>query len=70
MSLLESRLLGEFEACKFTRFNAIPENSAEVILQNFELHGRSIAPGLGHGGWRGRRFAVRILLDENKFYER
>lgn len=45
MGLFESSLLSEFEAGQFARFNSVPEDSAEAILQDFELHGRSIAPG-------------------------
>ena len=49
MSLLESGLLGEAEPGEFACFDAVPKNFTEVFLQDFELHGRSIASGL----WRG-----------------
>ena len=49
MSLLESSLLGEAEPGKFTCFDAVQKNFAEVFLQDFELHGRSIAPGYDGG---------------------
>lgn len=45
MGLLESGLLGKAEASKFSCFDTVPEDLAEVILQEFELHGRSIALG-------------------------
>ena len=45
MSLLEACLLGEAEAGEFACVDAGPEDLAEIVLQNFELHGRSIAPG-------------------------
>ena len=45
MSLLESGLLSKAEPGEFTCFDAVQKNFAEVILQDFELHGRSIAPG-------------------------
>lgn len=47
MSLLESGLLGETEPCEFSCFDAVPKDSTEILLQDFELHGRSIAPGYG-----------------------
>ena len=47
VSLFESSLLGEAESGQFTCFNAVPKNFAEIVLQNFELHWRSIAPGYG-----------------------
>lgn len=43
MGLLESGLLGKTEASKFSCFDTVPEDLAEVILQEFEPHGRSIA---------------------------
>ena len=43
MGLFESSLLGEPESGKFTCFDALPEDFTEVLLQYFELHGRSIA---------------------------
>ena len=45
VSLFKSSLLGEPESGKFTCFDALPEDFTEVLLQYFELHWRSIAPG-------------------------
>jgi len=45
VGLLESGLLGQAEAGEFSCCDAVPEDFAEIILQEFELHGRSIAPG-------------------------
>jgi len=45
MGLLESGLLGEAESGEFSCFDTVPKDLAEVILQEFELHGRSIALG-------------------------
>ena len=42
--LFESGLLGKAEAGKFSCCNAFPEDPAQILLQDFELHGRSIAP--------------------------
>ncbi len=47
--LFESRLLRQVKAGKFSSFDALPEDFTKVILQDFELHGRSIAPGNWHG---------------------
>jgi hypothetical protein len=41
--------LGETESGEFACFDSVPKDLAEVFLQGLELHGRSIAPGLGHG---------------------
>lgn len=49
MGLFESGLLGETESGKFACFDSVQEDFSEVFLQDFELHGRSIAPVLGHG---------------------
>ena len=43
VGLLESGLLGEAESGQFTCIDAIPKNLAEILLQDSELHGRSIA---------------------------
>ena len=34
----------EAESGKFTCFDALPEGFTEILLQHFELHGRSQAP--------------------------
>jgi hypothetical protein len=39
VGLLESGLLGEEQAAEFACFDALPEQLAEIILQDFELHG-------------------------------
>jgi len=44
VGLLESGLAGEAEAGQLAGFDAIPEDVAKIILQDFELHWRSIAP--------------------------
>ncbi len=44
VGLFKSGLLGEPESGQFTCFDALPEDLAKIILQDFELHGRSIAP--------------------------
>ncbi len=44
MGLFESGLLGEAKAGQFARFDALPQDFTKIILQDFELHGRSIAP--------------------------
>ena len=44
VGLLESSLLCEVKTGQFARFDAIPEDLAKIILQDFELHCRSIAP--------------------------
>lgn len=44
MRLFESSLLGEAEAGQFACFDALPEDFAQILLQDFELHRRSIAP--------------------------
>src|SRR5690348_9369995 len=49
VSLLESSLLGEAESCEFACFDAVQKNFEEVFLQDFELHGRSIALGYDAG---------------------
>lgn len=49
MSLFESRLLSKAEPGQFTCFDAVPEDFTEIILQDFELHQRSIAAGYGAG---------------------
>jgi hypothetical protein len=49
VSLLESSLLSEAEPGEFACFDAVQKNFAEVFLQDFELHGRSIAPGYDAG---------------------
>lgn len=43
VGLPESGLPGEAEAGQLAGFDAIPEDVAKIILQDFELHGRSIA---------------------------
>jgi len=43
MSLFESSLLGQAETGQLACFDSVPEDFTEVFLQNFELHGRSIA---------------------------
>jgi len=52
VGLLESGLLGEAESGEFPCCDAFPENFSEIVLQNFELHGRSIALG-SEGGVSG-----------------
>lgn len=47
MSLLESSLLRKAEPGEFACFDAVPKDLTEIILQDLELHGRSIAPGYG-----------------------
>lgn len=47
VGLFESGLLGETESGKFACVDAVPKDLAEIFLQGLELHGRSIAPGLG-----------------------
>lgn len=49
MGLFESGLLCETEPGEFACFNSVPKDLTEVLLQGLELHGRSIAPVLGHG---------------------
>ena len=49
VSLFESGLLSESESREFACIDAVPEYLSKIFLQDFELHGRSIAPGLGHG---------------------
>lgn len=44
VGLFESSLPSETETSKFTCFDALPEDFTEILLQYFELHGRSIAP--------------------------
>jgi hypothetical protein len=39
VGLLESGLLGEVEAGEFSGFDALPQDLAKVVLQDFELHG-------------------------------
>ena len=46
VGLLESGLLGEVEAGEFACFDALPEQLAKVILQDFELHGPEYSTGL------------------------
>lgn len=41
--LLESGLLGEMEPGQVACFDAVPKDLTKIILQDFELHGRSIA---------------------------
>ena len=53
MSLLESGLLGQVQAGQFAGFDALPKDFAKIILQDFELHGRSIAPA-NRGALNGR----------------
>lgn len=55
MGLFESGLLGETESGQFTCFDAVPKDIPKIILQDFELHGRSIAPGSGEEVKRGVR---------------
>ena len=43
VGLFESGLLGEAESGKFPFFDALPEDFTKILLQYFELHGRSIA---------------------------
>src|SRR5579872_648728 len=64
MSLLESSLLGKVESGQFPGFNAVPKNFTKIFLQNFELHGRSIAPELGEAVSleRIREPGVRLYL--------
>ena len=38
MRLFKSSLLGQMESGELAAFNALQKDSAEVILQNFELH--------------------------------
>lgn len=45
VGLFESGLLGEAEPGEFACFDAVQKDFAEVFLQDFELHGRSIALG-------------------------
>ena len=47
MSLFESGLLGQAKPGEFACFDAVPKNFTKIFLQDFELHGRSIAPGYG-----------------------
>jgi len=51
VGLFESGLLRQVKAGEFSGFDALPEDFSKVILQDFELHGRSIALGKGEGGW-------------------
>ena len=44
VSLLESGLPGEAKPGELARFDTVPQDLTEIILQDFELHGRSIAP--------------------------
>jgi hypothetical protein len=49
------------EAGQFACFDAIPEDLAKIILQDFELHGRSIAPPnrmMLSGGKASSQFSV------------
>ena len=62
MSLLESSLLGEAEPGEFTCFDTVQKNFAEVFLQDFELHGRSIAPGFEGGIKQNIRELTAIRL--------
>jgi len=45
VGLLESSLLRQVEAGEFAGFDSLPEDFTKIILQDFELHGRSIALG-------------------------
>ena len=54
VGLLESGLLGELEPAKFACFDALPEQLAKVILQDFELHGPEYSTGLSRGAESGR----------------
>jgi hypothetical protein len=45
VGLLESSLLRQVKAGEFAGFDALPEDFTKIILQDFELHGRSIALG-------------------------
>jgi len=56
MRLLESGLLGQAEAGQFACFDAVPEDPAQILLQDFELHRRSIAPG--QNGAAERKFST------------
>ena len=55
VGLLESGLLGEPESGEFACFDALPEYFAEIILQDFELHGPEYSTGV-LGGAKGGRF--------------
>jgi hypothetical protein len=46
VGLLESGLLGQVQAGEFSCFDALPEQLAKVILQDFELHGPEYSTGL------------------------
>lgn len=48
VGLFESSLLSETESGEFACFDSFPKDLAQVFLQGLELHGRSIAPVLGH----------------------
>lgn len=44
MSLFETSLLGKAKTGKFPVFDPFPEDFPEIVLQEFELHGLSLAP--------------------------
>src|ERR1017187_4482820 len=46
VGLLEFGLLGESKAGQFAGIDALPENLAKIILQDFELHGPEYSTGL------------------------
>ena len=46
VGLFESGLLGKAESGELTCFDAVPEDFAEIILQDFELHGPEYSTGL------------------------
>ena len=53
VGLLESGLLGEPESGEFACFDALPEYFAEIILQDFELHGPEYSTGVLQGAKAG-----------------
>jgi len=48
VGLLESGLLGQPEAGQFACFDALPQDGAQIILQDFELHRREYSTAVSH----------------------
>ena len=65
VGLLEPSLLGQTEPGEFPCFDAAPENLAEIILQDFELHGREYSTGLWEGAKWGKNMAGAKSGDED-----
>jgi len=59
VSLFKTCLLGESEACQFPCIDSVPKNFSKIILQDFELHGRSIALE-NEGGRETRSYSIHM----------